>query len=202
MLGDGPEATAILRHLQNQVRETAGAAHFSTGYSDGAHLILHSERRVDGVLLDALIGAEPKSDLIPKLVRGLLSPTRRRPLDGQENAFVLLALDRYFNTYEKATPDFLARAWLGPSAGEHRFKGRTTRQSLTLRQHADLLKAGAADLVLAKDGPVASTTAFALAAPPSLPSYPPSTPALSSSANTKPSTIPTRSAATPTAPGA
>ena len=155
VLGDGPEATAILRHLQNQVRETAGAAHFSTGYSDGAHLILHSERRVDGVLLDALIGAEPKSDLIPKLVRGLLSQrVAGRWNNTQENAFVLLALDRYFNTYEKATPDFLARAWLGPkSAGEHRFKGRTTEQSLTFVSMPDLLKGGAADLVLAKDGP-------------------------------------------------
>ena len=155
VLGDGPESTAILRHINNQVRETAGAAHFSTSYSDGAHLILHSERRVDGVLLDALIGADPKSDLIPKLVRGLLANrVAGRWNNTQENAFVLLALDRYFNTFEKATPDFLARAWLGPkSAGEHRFKGRTTEQSLTFVPMPDLLKAGAADLVLAKDGP-------------------------------------------------
>ena len=155
VLGDGAESKAILRHIANQVRETAGAAHFSTSYSDGAHLILHSERRVDGVLLDALIGADPRSDLIPKLVRGLLAQrVAGRWNNTQENAFVLLALDRYFNTYEKVTPDFLARAWLGPkSAGEHRFKGRTTEQSLTFVPMPDLLKSGAADLILAKDGP-------------------------------------------------
>ncbi|WP_293271948.1 alpha-2-macroglobulin family protein [Nannocystis sp.] len=155
VLGDGGESKAILRHLQNQVRETAGAAHFTTSYSDGAHLILHSERRVDGVLLEALIGADPNSDLIPKLVRGLLAHrVAGRWNNTQENAFVLLALDRYFNTYEKVTPDFLARAWLGPkSAGEHRFKGRTTEQSRTFVAMPDLLKAGAADLVLSKDGP-------------------------------------------------
>lgn len=155
VLGDGPDSKAILRHVGNQVRETAGAAHFTTAYADGAHLILHSERRVDGVLLDALIGADPKSDLIPKLVRGLLSHrVAGRWNNTQENAFVLLALDRYFAVYERATPDFLARAWLGSkSAGEHRFKGRTTEQALSFVPMPALLKQGAADLVLAKDGP-------------------------------------------------
>jgi uncharacterized protein YfaS (alpha-2-macroglobulin family) len=36
-------------------------------------------------------------------------------------------MDRYFDTYEKVTPDFTARAWLGDRfAGEHRFRGRQT----------------------------------------------------------------------------
>jgi hypothetical protein len=40
---------------------------------------------------------------------------------------VLLALDEYFQTYEKVVPDFVARAWLGDGyAGDHAFKGRTT----------------------------------------------------------------------------
>ena len=42
---------------------------------------------------------------------------------------MLLALDRYFHTYEKATPDFVARVWLGERyAGEHAFRGRTTER--------------------------------------------------------------------------
>lgn len=155
VLPEGPDTKAILRHLGNQLRETAGAAHFTTSYSDGAHLLLHSERRVDGVLLDALIGADPKSDIIPKLVRGLLSQrVAGRWNNTQDNAFVLLALDRYFAVYEAATPDFVARAWLGSKgAGEHRFKGRTSEQSLTTIPMPALLKQGPADLVLAKDGP-------------------------------------------------
>ena len=45
----------------------------------------------------------------------------------QENVFILLALDRYFNTYEAQTPDFVARVWLGDQyAGEATFRGRTT----------------------------------------------------------------------------
>ena len=42
---------------------------------------------------------------------------------------MLLALDLYFHTYEKVTPDFVARVWLGDDyAGEHAFKGRQTDQ--------------------------------------------------------------------------
>jgi uncharacterized protein YfaS (alpha-2-macroglobulin family) len=72
----------------------------------------------------------------------------------QENVFVLLALDRYFKTYEKITPDFVARVWLGNAyAGEQSFKGRSVdRQKLNvpMRYLAD----GAADqnLVISKGG--------------------------------------------------
>ena len=129
------ETEAIRRHLNNRVTETAGAAHFADSYSDGAYTILHSTRRADGVILDALIGDQPQSDLIPKLVRGLLSGRRHgRWTNTQENVFILLALDRYFNTYERTTPDFVARVWLGNGyAGEQAFKGRSVdRQQLNL----------------------------------------------------------------------
>jgi uncharacterized protein YfaS (alpha-2-macroglobulin family) len=122
------ELASLHRHLQNRVTETAGTAHFVTGYEDDSYLLLYSDRRADAVILEALIADQPASDLIPKLTRGLLAHrTRGRWRNTQENAFVLLALDRYFHTYEKVTPDFVARAWLGDRfAGEHRFRGRQT----------------------------------------------------------------------------
>lgn len=149
------QVAAIRLLLANRVEETAGAASFTCSYGDGAYLLLHSNRRTDGVLLDALIGDQPKSDLIPKLVSGLLAHRRAgRWGNTQENAFILLALDRYFNTYEKITPDFVARAWLGEQyAGEHTFKGRTTE-----RDHVDvpmkfLMKAGVkTDVTLSREG--------------------------------------------------
>ncbi|MBV9211820.1 MAG: hypothetical protein JOZ52_14360, partial [Acidobacteria bacterium] len=124
------EVEAIRRLLNNRATEDAGTAHFVTSYSDGEHLLLHSARRADGIILEALIGDQPQSDLIPKIVRGLLAHrTKGRWENTQENVFILLALDRYFATYEKTTPDFIARAWLGESyAGEHAFKGRTTER--------------------------------------------------------------------------
>jgi uncharacterized protein YfaS (alpha-2-macroglobulin family) len=153
--GSSAEVAAIRTHLANRATETASTAHFAVRYEDGAHLILHSDRRADAVLLEALIADQPKSDLIPKLVAGLLDHrVKGRWGNTQENAFVLLALDRYFNTYEKATPDFVARTWLGEDfAGEHAFRGRSTE-----RQHIDIpmrhLADGPApkDVVLAKEG--------------------------------------------------
>ncbi|RME70381.1 MAG: hypothetical protein D6776_11755 [Planctomycetota bacterium] len=120
----------LLRLVHNRVEETAGTAHFVTSYGDEDYLLLHSNRRADAVLLDALMTAEPKSDLIVKVVRGLLAHrTRGRWSNTQENAWVLLALDRYFRTYERVEPDFVARVWLGDRfAGEHRFEGRSTER--------------------------------------------------------------------------
>ncbi|MGH9799240.1 MAG: hypothetical protein ACRD82_02660, partial [Blastocatellia bacterium] len=128
VLSGESEATAIRRHLNNRAEETAGTAHFTTSYTDSAHLLLHSNRRADGIILESLIGDDPKNDLIPKVVRGLLANrVKGRWENTQECAFVLLALDRYFQVYEKATPNFVARAWLGDGlAGSHEFRGRTT----------------------------------------------------------------------------
>ncbi|MBK7536729.1 MAG: hypothetical protein IPI49_15445 [Myxococcales bacterium] len=122
------ERKALLRYAQNRVSETAGAANFTTSYKDGGYLLLSSDRRVDGVMLEALISEDKDSDLIPKLVTGLLAHKKAgRWANTQENTFVLVALDKYFQTYEKVTPDFVARVWLGQGyAGELAFKGRST----------------------------------------------------------------------------
>jgi hypothetical protein len=148
------EVEAIRRHLANRVSETAGAAHFVSSYSDDANLLLHSDRRADGVLLEALIGDQPASDLIPKIVAGLLAQRRAgRWYNTQENAFILLALDRYFNTYEKATPDLVARAWFGDQlASEQPFHGRTTDQHQITIPMAAVSAAGEAPVTLQKDG--------------------------------------------------
>jgi uncharacterized protein YfaS (alpha-2-macroglobulin family) len=122
------ERRDLLAHLNNRVSETAGAANFTTSYRDGGHLLLASDRRADGVILESLIQEAEQHDLIPKLVTGLLAHKKAgRWLNTQDNALILLALDRYFQTYEKVTPDFVARVWLGDGyAGDHTFRGRTT----------------------------------------------------------------------------
>jgi uncharacterized protein YfaS (alpha-2-macroglobulin family) len=126
------EVDAIRRLLNNRVTETAGTAHFVCSYNDDDYLILNSDRRADGIILEALIGDQPKNDLIPKLVRGLLAHrTKGRWENTQENVFTLLALDRYFNTFEKVTPNFVAHVWLGNVyAGAQDFKGRSTDRQL------------------------------------------------------------------------
>jgi uncharacterized protein YfaS (alpha-2-macroglobulin family) len=148
------ERKAILRHVLNKVSETAGAANFTTSYADGGHLILASDRRVDAVMLESLIQEQKDLDLIPKLVTGLLAQRKRgRWLNTQENSFALLAMDRYFNTYEKTTPDFVARVWLGNDyAGDKAFKGRTTDYFTIPIPMKDVAAHDKQDLTIQKDG--------------------------------------------------
>jgi hypothetical protein len=160
VLSDDPGSVAeteeIRRHLNNSVTETAGAAHFVADYGDDGYLLLYSNRRADGIILEALIGDQPDSDLIPKLVRGLLSGRKAGHwANTQEDVFILLALDRYFNTYEAETPDFVARIWLGDRyAGEAEFRGRTTDYRQTDVPMSILAeKPGSQDLILTKEGP-------------------------------------------------
>ena len=159
--GSVTENESIRRHVANRVTETAGNAHFVSGYKDADWLLLHSDRRADGVLLESMIGDQKDSTVIPKLVKGLLAHRKEgRWHNTNENAFVLLALDRYFNTYEKVTPDFVARIWLGDRfAGQHQFKGRTTEYSDVkipmqwLASDASLKGGQPQNLVVGKDGP-------------------------------------------------
>ena len=148
------ERKAIVRYVMNHVSETAGAANFTTSYADGNYLLLSSDRRVDGVLLESLIQEQKDLDLIPKVVTGLLAHRKAgRWLNTQENAFALLALDLYFQTYEKVTPDFVARVWLGNDyAGDHPFKGRQTDTYELDVPMKDVATHDKADLTIQKDG--------------------------------------------------
>lgn len=160
VIEDPAQRDAIRRYVGNRVVETAGAANFITAYDEQTYLLLSSDRRTDAILLDALMEDNPNSDLIPKVVNGLLAHrTRGRWGSTQENLFVLLALDRYFNTYETPTPDFVARIWLGETyAGSGEFRGRTTEQhelfipmDFVLNQTA--LGGGTENVILDKEGP-------------------------------------------------
>jgi uncharacterized protein YfaS (alpha-2-macroglobulin family) len=150
------QVAAIRKHLNNHATEEAATAHFVTSYGDSDYLLLHSDRRTDGVILEALIKDQPSSDLIPKIVRGLLAHRKAgRWENTQENAFVLLALDKYFATYEKVTPDFVARAWLGDAyAGGHEFRGRSTdRYNVNVPMRALAERGASQNLILSKEGP-------------------------------------------------
>lgn len=125
---------AIATTIANRTHENPGTATFTSGYNDGAHLVLASDRRTDGIVLDALMTKQPTSSLIPKVVAGLIgNQIKGRWSNIQENGFILVALQRYFATYEKATPAFVARVWLGDNyAAEHTHRGRSIAIQHTL----------------------------------------------------------------------
>jgi hypothetical protein len=149
------EVEAIKHFLNNRVTETAAAANFVTDYRDGGWLIMASNRRADGVLLEAMIKADAKNDLIPKLVRGLLAHRKKGHWGStQENVFILLALDKYFNAFERVTPDFVTRVWLGNTyAGEEAFKGRSVdSKQLNIPMSFLVDQGGTSNLIIDKQG--------------------------------------------------
>jgi uncharacterized protein YfaS (alpha-2-macroglobulin family) len=144
-----------LRHWNNRVTETAAGAQFAETYGDtNDYVLMHGSRRTDAVLLEALLEVVPKADLNVKIVRALLGHrTKGRWSTTQENAFVLLALDRYFRVYEDVTPNFVARAWIdGGLVGEAAFRGRTTERSHLDVPMAWLAEKGRRELVVGTEG--------------------------------------------------
>ncbi|MFW5813654.1 MAG: MG2 domain-containing protein, partial [Fibrobacterota bacterium] len=151
-----PEVQKVIKHLNNRVQQTTSTAQFTRNISGkDRYLTFHSERRADAIVLEALIEVRPQSDLIVKLVRGLLGHRKAgRWGNTQENGFVLLALDSYFKRFESQDPDFVARAWLGSQyAGEHSFKKRST-ETHQINIPMDFLadQKTNQNLVLAKEG--------------------------------------------------
>jgi alpha-2-macroglobulin len=144
----------VERIINNNAVDTAGAVSFSSGYADGQYLILQSDRRTDALVLDSLIANASQSDLIPKVVAGLLADRiKGRWGNIQENTFGLIAFKRYYDTYESVDPNFVAKAWLGQQyAGEKTFTGRTTDRSQIKVPMSQLTAGGNRDVVLTKDG--------------------------------------------------
>ncbi len=162
VLLDSPEQQekidSIQRYVGNHIVETAGAANFTTVYDDQNYLLLGSNRRTDAILLESLITDNPQSDLIPKIVNGLLAHRQKgRWGNTQENVFVLIALDKYFNVFEAKTPEFVAKIWLGDQyAGSHNYSGYSTEyqtSTIPMSYLMDAIPAGESrDLVIHKEG--------------------------------------------------
>ena len=154
-LDDATTIGTIHRFVNNRATETAATAEWTSAYTEtDSAMLLHGDRRTDAVLLDALLQTDPTSKLLPKVVEGLMGhKVKGRWGSTQDNAWVLLALRRYFHVAEGVTPDFVARAWLGDGfAGEHTFQGRTVERARIDVPMAWLAETGDTDLTVAREG--------------------------------------------------
>ncbi|MBI2810915.1 MAG: hypothetical protein HYX67_08820 [Candidatus Melainabacteria bacterium] len=121
------EIDAVQNILSASIDETSSTASINDNpYGDLSYLMYYSPSRLNAIVLESLISSQPKNDVIPKMVKGLLQQRRNgRWLSTQENACSLLALSKYFSVYEKDVPDFVAQFWLGEKISfEEKFVGR------------------------------------------------------------------------------
>jgi hypothetical protein len=146
---------ALLTKLLAATHETAAGATVTTSYVEAERLLLVSSAKTDALVLDALLREVPKHDLVAKLTHGLLDAQRRgRWRSTQENLTALVALRRYFDTFEAQPPNYTGKVWLGRVAyAEQPFVDRTTPPAAT-RVGWPALTAGAShDVAIVKDGP-------------------------------------------------
>jgi uncharacterized protein YfaS (alpha-2-macroglobulin family) len=117
-------------------------------------MLLVSQTKTTALALDALIREAPEQPLIGKLARGVLDSRHRgRWMSTQENLVVLAAMRRYFDAYEKTTPNYVGKAWLGTSAyAEQAFTGRSSVRATAHLSWTALAPGSTHDLALAKDG--------------------------------------------------
>jgi uncharacterized protein YfaS (alpha-2-macroglobulin family) len=124
------EAAAIHTYLANMIVETASTADIvrpGEDANDFDYSLFWSPMRTKALLLDAFIIEGKSKELVPKLMRTVLGGQEKgRWNNTQENVYVLQAIKRYFDKYEKSVPDFVVQSWFGKEfIGQSTFKGRS-----------------------------------------------------------------------------
>jgi hypothetical protein len=152
------EADLVRQYINSQVNETASTASVNAeggGFGEWNYCLFYSPRRTDAIILEALMLDDYNSDLIPKLVRGLLGHRKNGKWEGtQENSYVLQALSTYFARYESKTPDFDVNAWLGESLiASQKFAGRSTETKIVSVPISFVQTTKSDDILIDKKGP-------------------------------------------------
>jgi hypothetical protein len=154
-LADEAWQETMMKELGNRVEETAGTASFVSKTPQRGYLTLYSKTRDQAIVLDGLIAANPENDLIPKLVASLLGSRRNGHWNNtQENAFVILTLNRYFRQYEWDEPAFNAQVWLGDylALEQGYFQRSTDRHHMEIPMNWLLEQGSEQDLLVRKEG--------------------------------------------------
>lgn len=103
------EVAQLTDQLSNLSKISSVSAHFEEPDETGFDWIFHSNTRTTALVLQALIEAQPKNPLIPRVVRWLLEQRQYgRWRTTQENLFTIDALATYYRTFESGEPDLEA----------------------------------------------------------------------------------------------
>lgn len=152
--GEASATRRIRSHLRNHLHEEAATAEFGWTAGQDDPWLLRSGRRSDAILLWAWLAYDPDDELTTKLARGLLAHRKKgRWGSTQENSWVLVALDRYFEIKEGTTPSFTARAWLDEQLVlSTRFDGRDTERRLRRLPLSMLSDDASSSLIVGHEG--------------------------------------------------
>jgi len=152
--GDEAVRGKLLADLLSATHETASSATVTASFGEAERMLLVSSTKTTALALDAIMREAPANALVPKLARGLLDARRRgRWVSTQENLAVLSVMRRYFDTYEKATPAFTGKLWLGGAGyAERAFAGHTTERAAAKVGWPALAAGSTQDLAFAKEG--------------------------------------------------
>ena len=144
----------LLTELLSAIHETASSATVTVGYVEAERLLLVSNNKTAALVLDALLREKPEHAIITKLARGVLEGRRNgRWNSTQENLVALQALRRYFDTFEKSTPNYTGKLWFGSSAyTEQSFVGRNDSRGQASLDWGTLVPGSTHDLALVKSG--------------------------------------------------
>jgi uncharacterized protein YfaS (alpha-2-macroglobulin family) len=145
----------LLSSLLSSIHETASAANVAVDFTEAERLLLVSSTKSSALVLDALLREAPQHALVAKLARGILDARKRgRWISTQENLAVLQSMRRYFDNYEKDTPNYTGKLWLGTAAyTEQSFVGRSSSRAVAELGWDQLQPGSAHDIVMQKTGP-------------------------------------------------
>jgi hypothetical protein len=149
-----PIRKKLLADILNVTHETASSATVTAQYVEAERLLLVSSTKTNALVLDALMREAPDHALITKLARGVLDGRKHgRWNSTQENLVALQAMRRYFDIYEKATPNYTGKLWLGKASyAEHSFVGRSSGRGTVKADWTTLAPGSTHDIALVRDG--------------------------------------------------
>ena len=115
----------LLDELLNMVKVTPADAHFEEGESAGLEWIYSSNLRTTAFVLQTLIEIGSDHPLVPQIAKWIIDKRRSGHWHStQENFYVFYALNDFFRTHEKESPDFAFKITLDArTLLEDSFKG-------------------------------------------------------------------------------
>jgi len=152
---------AVSQRIENAIVESTTWAYFRDSFKgeSGMHFF-NTRSRETAVMLDTLIQVNPANPFIPKLVKGLMAARNHGNYwyNTMDNAFVFIALDRYFQTFENIEPSYFVDMWIGKG-----YIGRTNHENYSTKTetlkvpmqaitNSDVIKDGDKSIVMSKRG--------------------------------------------------